>query len=151
MIGNIEKVPLREIWKHEAYDFSKWLQENIDVLSEVVDVQLSNPEREQSTGNFNVDLAAEDEAGNLVIIENQLEKSSHDHLGKIITYLSAVGATKAIWIVAEQRPEHVGAISWLNESTSAEFYLLNIEGIKIGESLPATLLTLIVGPSEETK
>lgn len=86
MIGKIEKVPLREIWKHEAYDFSKWLQENIDVLSEVVDIQLFNPEREQSTGNFNVDLAAEDEAGNLVIIENQLKKSDHDDLGKIITY-----------------------------------------------------------------
>ncbi len=150
-IEKIEKVPLREIWKHEAQEFTKWLQDNIEVLDEVLDIHLSNVEREQSTGTFNVDLKAEDEDGNLVIIENQLEKSNHDHLGKIISYLTAVGANKAIWIVSEPRPEHIGAISWLNESTPAEFYLLKIEGIKIGNSSPAPLLTLIVGPSEEAK
>lgn len=150
-IEKIEKVPLREIWKHEAQEFTKWLQDNIEVLDDVLDIHLSNVEREQSTGTFNVDLKAEDEDGNLVIIENQLDKSNHDHLGKIITYLTAVGATKAIWIVSEPRPEHIGAISWLNESTAAEFYLLKIEAIKIGNSSPAPLLTLIVGPSEEAK
>ena len=112
---------------------------------------MSNPEREQSAGSFNVDLVAEDEAGNPVIIENQLEKSDHNHLGKLITYLTAIGAKTAIWIVADPRPEHVGAISWLNESLSANFYLLKVEGIRIGDSEPAPLLTLIVGPSEESR
>ncbi len=151
MIGKITKVPLREIWKHEAQDFTTWLQRNIDVLNSVLDFQLSNPEREQTTGNFNVDLVAEDENGNPVVIENQLEKSNHDHLGKVITYLASVGAGKAIWIVSDPRQEHVKAMSWLNESTAAEFYLLKVEGIKIGESQPAPLFTLIVGPSEEVK
>lgn len=151
MIGKIEKVPLRDVWKHEAKDFTTWLQNNIDVLNSVLDFQISNPEREQSTGNFSVDLVAEDENGNPVIIENQLEKSNHDHLGKVITYLASIGAGKAIWIVSEPRQEHVKAISWLNESTAAEFYLFKIEGIKIGDSLPAPLLTLIVGPSEEVR
>lgn len=151
MIGKIEKVPLRDIWKHEANDFTKWLQNNIDVLSEVINLPLSNVEREQSTGNFYVDLTAEDNSGNTVIIENQLEKSNHDHLGKIITYLSSMDARTAIWIVSEPRPEHVSAINWLNESTAANFYLLKIEGVKIGDSDPAPLLTLIVGPSEETE
>ena len=150
-IGKIEKVPLREIWKHEAMDFTKWLQANTDVLNDVVDLQLTNVEREKSTGNFNVDLIAEDESGNVIIIENQLEKSNHDHLGKIITYLSSMGAAKAIWIVAEPRQEHINAISWLNESTAADFYLIKIEGIKIGTSEPAPLLTLIIGPSEEAR
>ncbi len=86
-----------------------------------------------------------------MIIENQLEKSNHDHLGKVITYLASIGAGKAIWIVSEPRQEHVKAISWLNESTAAEFYLFKIEGIKIGNSDPAPLLTLIVGPSEEVR
>jgi hypothetical protein len=149
MIGKIQRVPLREVWKHEALDFTKWLQENIDVLNEVLDLSLSSPEREHSAGDFNVDLVAEDEAGNPVIIENQLERSNHDHLGKLITYLSALGAKTAIWIVADPRPEHIGAISWLNESSAAAFYLLKIEGIRIGDSQPAPLLTLIVGPSEE--
>ena len=151
MIGKIESVPLRDIWKHEAYDFTSWLQENIDVLNDVLGLSLSNPEREQSAGSFNVDLVAEDENGNPVIIENQLEKSDHNHLGKLITYLIAIGAKTAIWIVADPRPEHIGAISWLNESSSANFYLFKVEGIKIGDSDPAPLLTLIVGPSEESR
>lgn len=151
MIGKIEKVPLRDIWKHEAHDFTKWLQDNIDVLSDVINLPLNNVEREQTTGNFYVDLTAEDNSGKTVIIENQLEKSNHDHLGKIITYLSSMDAATAIWIVSEPRPEHVTAINWLNESTAANFYLLKIEEVKIGDSDPAPLLTLIVGPSEETE
>ena len=110
MIGKIESVPLREIWKREAYDFTSWLQDNIDVLNDALGLSLSNPEREQSAGSFNVDLVAEDENGNPVIIENQLEKSDHNHLGKLITYLIAIGAKTVIWIVADPRPEHVGAI-----------------------------------------
>lgn len=149
MIGRIQRVPLREVWKHEALDLTKWLQDNIDVLNEALGFALSNAEREKSAGDFSVDLVAEDEDGSLVVIENQLEKSDHAHLGKVITYLTAIGAKKAIWIVAEPRPEHVAAVTWLNESSSAEFYVLKIEGIRIGDSPPAPLLTLIVGPSEE--
>jgi hypothetical protein len=149
MIGKLQRVPLREVWKHEAHDFTVWLQENLDVLNEALDLTLTGAEREQSAGSFNVDLVAEDEAGGTVVIENQLEKSDHDHLGKLVTYLTALGAKAAVWIVAEPRPEHVGAISWLNESSSASFYLVKVEAIRIGESPPAPLLTLIVGPSEE--
>jgi hypothetical protein len=149
MIGKISRVSLREVWRHEAYDLTQWLQENIDVLNDVIDLNLSNPEREQSAGTFNIDIVAEDETGNPVIIENQLEKSDHDHLGKLITYLVAIGAKTAIWIVPNPRPEHIAAITWLNESSAANFYLLKIEAIKIGDSQPAPLLTVIVGPSEE--
>ena len=151
MIGKIERMQLRDIWKHEAYDFTTWLQDNIDVLNDALGLSLSNPEREQSAGSFSVDLVAEDESGNPVIIENQLEKSNHDHLGKLITYLTAIGAKTAIWIVSDPRPEHVGAISWLNESSSANFHLVKVEGIRIGNSEPAPLLTLIVGPSDESR
>ncbi|MEC4680578.1 MAG: DUF4268 domain-containing protein [Nitrospirota bacterium] len=151
MIGKIHRVPLRDVWKHESLDFTKWLQDNIDVLNDVLDLSLSSAEREQPAGDFIVDLVAEDEEGNTVVIENQLEKSNHDHLGKLITYLASVGAKTAIWIVAEPRPEHVSAIAWLNESSPAAFYLLKIEGIKIGDSTPAPLLTQIVGPSEESR
>ena len=98
-----------------------------------------------------MDLVAEDDQGNPVVIENQLDKSNHDHLGKLITYLTAIGAKSAIWIVADPRPEHVNAISWLNESSAASFYLLKVEAIKIGDSQPAPLLTLIVGPSDEAR
>lgn len=149
MIGKIQRVPLREVWKHEALDLTKWLQDNIEVLNEPLDLSLSNAEREQSAGDFNVDLVAEDEDGSLVVIENQLEKSDHAHLGKLITYLTAINEKKAVWIVPEPRPEHVAAITWLSEGSAAAFYLLKIEGIRIGNSDPAPSLTLIVGPSEE--
>ncbi len=151
MIGTLERVPLRQVWKNEATDFTRWLQENIDILNEVLDFTLSNPEREQAAGSFSVDLVAEDESGNTIIIENQLEKSDHDHLGKVITYLTSFDAKAAIWIVAKARPEHVNAVSWLNESSSANFYLLQLEAVRIEGSPPAALLTLIVGPSQESK
>jgi hypothetical protein len=151
MIGKLERVPLREVWKHEALEFTPWLEANLDVLNEVIDITLSGAEREQSAGTFSVDLVAEDDAGNPAIIENQLGKSDHDHLGKIITYLTALDAKTAIWIVSDPRPEHVQAIAWLNESSAAAFYLLKVEAVKIGDSPPAPLLTLIVGPSEESR
>jgi hypothetical protein len=150
LIGRLARVPLREVWKHEAYDFTQWLQQNIDVLNEVTDLTLVNVEREQAAGAFSIDLVAEDEAGSKVIIENQLEKSNHDHLGKLITYLSALNAQAAVWIVADPRPEHVAAITWLNDSSSGRFYLVKVEAVRIGASLPAPLLTLIVQPSAET-
>jgi Domain of unknown function (DUF4268) len=148
-IGKIERVPLREVWPHEAYDLTRWLEENVDVLNNVLDLSLVSAERERTAGALSVDLVAEDEAGRTVVIENQLERSDHDHLGKLVTYAAMTDAHVAIWIVSEPRPEHVRAISWLNDSAPAEFYLLKIEGIRIGESLPAPLLTLIVQPSEE--
>jgi len=151
MVGKIERVPLHEVWKHEAHDFTRWLEGNIDVLNEVLDVTLSSPEREKSAGDFKVDLTAEDSAGNPVVIENQLGKSDHDHLGKLITYVAAYDAKAAVWIVANPRPEHVSAVAWLNESLSASFYLVKVEAIRIGDSDPAPLLTLIVGPSEESR
>jgi len=149
VIGKLERVPLREVWRHEAQDFTRWLQENLDVLGEALDLSLSSAEREQSAGGFSVDLLAEDDGGDPVVIECQLEKSNHEHLGKVITYLSAIGAKTAVWIVADPRPEHVGPISWLNESSAAAFYLVKVEGVKIGNSPPAPLFTLIVGPGEE--
>jgi hypothetical protein len=151
MIGKLQRVPLREVWKHEALDFTTWLQDNIDVLNEILDLNLSSAEREQSAGTLNVDLVAEDESGNPVIIENQLGKSDHDHLGKVVTYLATIGAKTAIWIVADPRPEHVTAISWLNESQAADFDLLKVEAVRIGDSPPAPLLTLITGPSLESR
>ena len=62
MIGRLEKVPLREIWRNEA-EFTSWLEENIDVLGECLSLSLSPVEREKRIGSFSVDLLAEDENG----------------------------------------------------------------------------------------
>ena len=150
-IDKIRRVQLREVWPHEALDFTTWLERNPDALSDVLDLELANVEREQRAGSFSVDLVAESNTGEKVVIENQLERSDHDHLGKLITYLAALEAQVAIWIVSDPRPEHVGAITWLNESPGASFYLLKLEAIRIGDSPAAPLLTLITGPSPETR
>lgn len=150
-IGKLERVDLREVWKHEAHNFTQWLEKNIDVLNDALDLTLVNVDREQPAGSFNIDLVAEDEGGGTVTIENQLERSNHDHLGKLITYLTAMSAKAAIWIVSDPRPEHVAAITWLNEASSAAFYMVKVEAVRIGDSPPAPLFTLIVGPSEESQ
>lgn len=149
MVGKIRRLDLRDVWRHEAYDFTAWLEQNIDVLNDALDLSLGNVYREQNAGDFSVDLVAEDDGGNLVVIENQLERSDHDHLGKVITYLTALEAKTAIWIVGKPRPEHTRAIAWLNESNAAAFYLVKVEAISIDDSPPAALLTLITGPSIE--
>ncbi len=147
-------MPLRDVWRHEALGLTAWLEENIDVVGEITGLGLGNVNRERAVGDFNVDLTAEDtDSGRVVVIENQLERSDHDHLGKVITYLAGIGGQVAIWIVKQARSEHVKAITWLNESMQgiAEFYLLQIEAVRIAESPPAPLLTKIVGPDETTR
>jgi len=152
MIHKISRVPVKKVWQYEDKNLTPWLCENIDVISDAIGVNLLNAEREQSTGNFNVDIKAEDENGDNVVIENQFGSSDHDHLGKLITYLTSFKAKTAIWIVEVPKQEHINAINWLNEiDNNVDFYLLKLEAIKIGESNPAPLLTKIAGPSEESR
>lgn len=152
-IGKLEPIPLRELWKHEERGFSAWLESNLEVLSEAVGISLSDPQRELLAGSFQVDLVAEDESGDRVIVENQLEATDHDHLGKLLTYLTNLDAKAAIWITSEQRPEHIRAIQWLNETTPDDvaFFLVRLAAYRISDSEPAPLFTVIVGPSPESK
>ena len=56
MIGKIQRVTLREVWKHEALEFTTWLEENVDVLNDALDISLVSVDREQSAGSFSIDL-----------------------------------------------------------------------------------------------
>ena len=150
-IGRIERVALQSVWPHEAHDFTRWVTDNIDVLAEALGLQVGSAEREQAAGPFNADIVATDASGDRIIIENQYGKSDHDHLGKLLTYMTAFEGSTAVWVVEEPRPEHVRAISWLNEASSGAFYLVKVEAIRIGESPAAPLFTLIVGPSDESR
>jgi len=151
MVGKLEPVDLREIWKHEALNFTRWLFENIDILNEQLELQLTPIEYEKSVGPFSVDILAKDEENRLVIIENQLEKTDHEHLGKLLTYLSNLNAKIAIWISSNPRPEHINAINYLNEIVppDTQFYLIKIQVFRIGNSEPAPLFTIVAGPSKE--
>lgn len=150
-IGRLRSVPLREVWRHEAHDFTVWLEDNVEVLSELIGIELSDVRRELAAGAFSVDLVASDSSARTVVIENQLERSDHDHLGKLITYVAVHDASIAVWIVRDPRPEHVEAVTWLNKSRDVDFYMLKLEAFRIGESKAAPLLTLITGPTPELK
>jgi hypothetical protein len=152
MIGRMERVPLREVWKKEVKDFNSWLFENIEILAEELDIDLTAVEKEKKIGSFSADIIAEGSTGETVLIENQLEKTDHDHLGKILTYVSNLEAKKAIWISKEPRSEHERATEWLNElSSDIDFYLVKVEAYKIGDSDPAPKFTIIAGPTESGK
>ena len=105
-IGKIRKVDLRELWNKENTGFTVWLEENIDYLTEVVGFKITIESREKRVGPFSVDLYGEDNNGNKIIIENQLEKTDHKHLGQILTYLTNLEAKTAIWISSDPVVEH---------------------------------------------
>jgi hypothetical protein len=152
-IGKLENVPLRELWKHEQRGFSAWLENNLEALAEAIGISLTQVEREKDAGSFSVDLVADDQNGNLVVIESQLEATDHDHLGKLLTYLTNIEAKTAIWIAKNPRPEHIRAVAWLNEATPADiaFYLVRVAAYRIAGSDPAPLFTVIVAPTQEAK
>ncbi len=156
-IGRIERVDLRTLWKHEAHNFTPWLEKNIDLLNQSLpfDIDPDTIEREASAGGFSVDMvgntATDDSNPAKVVIENQLEQTNHDHLGKLLTYMAAYQADKAIWIAGEARPEHAKTVQWLNDNANVDAYLFQVEAIKIDDSRPAPLFTQIVGPSALSK
>jgi hypothetical protein len=151
-VDRLDRIPVRDVWKDEDVDFTPWLRENIEILGEKLDMELSVADRETAIGDFEADILAEDSEGNLVVIENQFGKSDHDHLGKLLTYLTNLDAVTAIWICEEIRQEHVEAIEWLNASRrDVSFYLIKVETLRIGNSNPAPLFTVVCRPSEESR
>lgn len=155
-IGKLKEVELRDLWKHEQYDFSEWLarEDNISILNDILGLTLVDISREVYVGAFQCDLVATDEAtGVKVIIENQLENSNHDHLGKIITYASGLEAQVVVWIVKHAREEHRSAIEWLNNITNSNvnFFLIELHAYKIDNSLPAPYFEVIEKPNNFIK
>lgn len=150
MIRKLTKTDLRDVWPTEP-SFTSWLFENMEILNEQIGLKLNALEKEKSVGPFFVDIMAEDQDGRPVIVENQLERTNHDHLGKVFTYLSNLEGKTAIWISSEPRPEHITAINYLNEIVPEDtsFYLIKLQVFKIGDSDPAPLFNVIAGPSPE--
>jgi hypothetical protein len=145
--------PLRSAFAHEAYNFSAWLQANIDDLANRIGIELLDAQREVRVGDFCVDIQCTDGSGHPVIIENQLEKTNHDHLGKLLVYMVNLDAKTAIWIASDAREEHRRVVSWLNEMTPADlsFYLVTVEAARIGDSPYAPLFTVVARPDNQIK
>lgn len=154
-LARLERVPLREAWRHEAGDFTPWLAEedNLAMLAETLGLdELELVATEHPVGDFKVDILCSDDDGE-IIIENQLEQTDHRHLGQTLTYAAGVGAKKVVWVAESFRAEHVAALEFLNQNTTAElnFFAVEIELWRIGGSPLAPSFNVVVKPNDWSK
>lgn len=155
-LGKIEKVDLHDIWEKEDKDFTPWLGEekNISQLGEVIGIDLEVEAQEKNVGPFRADILARDTSTNhYVLIENQLEVTDHKHLGQIMTYAAGLDAFSIIWIAKQFTEEHRAAIDWLNRITDEHinFFGIEIEVLKIGDSIAAPQFKVIAKPNDWTR
>ena len=152
-LGKLEEIKnLREVWTHEAREFTTWLaqEENMALLGEALDIDIAVEEQEASVGDFRADIVAtEAGSGRRIVIENQLEDTNHDHLGKIITYASGRDAEIIVWVVRRAREEHRSAIEWLNNHTDENigFFLCEVKLYRIGDSAIAPKFEVVEKPN----
>jgi hypothetical protein len=154
-LSKLERVPLREAWKHEAGDFTPWLAEteNLDALAQALGLsELQAVATEHYVGDFKLDILCTDGVQQ-VIIENQLAETDHKHLGQVLAYAAGVGARKAIWVAESFRPEHVAALRFLNENTTDDlnFFGVQVELWRIGNSPLAPKFEVVVKPDDWAK
>jgi hypothetical protein len=155
-LGRLEKLDLRSYWRKEATDFTPWLaqEENIQLLSETIGIELEVQNQEESVGPFSADILCKDTINDhFVLIENQLEKTDHTHLGQLMTYAAGLDAVTIIWIAQKFTEEHRAALDWLNRITddTFTFFGIEIELYKIGESVPAPMFNIVSKPNDWTK
>ncbi len=149
-IAKLEPVDLRHVWEHEANDFTPWLADNLDRLGEALGMDLELVQTEAPVGAFSLDIQARDANGDRkVVIENQLEPTNHDHLGKVLTYAAGNDADVIVWVVKDFRDEHRQALDWLNQRTNeqTEFWGVVVRAVRIGDSAPASVFEIVSRPN----
>lgn len=158
-LGRLERVDLRTAWPSEAQDFTPWLakDENISVLAETLGMELEVEAQEKDVGPFRADILCRDtdsrEQESWVLIENQLAQTNHTHLGQLLTYAAGLHAVTIVWIAQPFRDEHRATLDWLNEITDErfQFFGLEVELWKIGNSLAAPKFNVVSKPNEWTQ
>jgi hypothetical protein len=155
-LGRLEKVDLREVWTDEARDFTPWLaqDDHIAILGEAIGLELEIEAQEKGVGPFYADVLCKDVATDRwVLIENQLERTNHIHLGQLLTYAAGLEAVTIVWIAARFTDEHRAALDWLNEITEERFnfFGLEVELWKIGQSAIAPKFNVISKPNDWTR
>ncbi len=153
-IGTLEQVSVRNVWPNEAGDFTPWLAENVELMSDALGMELELEGQEVSVGGYSADLVFRDlSSGALVVVENMYGSTDHDHLGKLITYAAGLKASYAVLLTETFRGEHRSALNWLN-SISTEgcgFFGLGLEVWRIRDSIPAPRLRVEVQPDDWSK
>jgi len=152
-LGKLERVDLRDIWSDEARDFTPWLasEENLQILGETIGIELELEAQEKNVGPFSADILCRDtEDSSWVLVENQLERTDHKHLGQLLTYAAGLHTVTIIWVAARFTEEHRAALDWLNEITDDQFrfFGLEVELWRIGESFAAPKFNIISKPND---
>ena len=155
-LGKLEPVDLRKAWTSEAGDFTPWLakEENLALLGDTIGLELELEAQEKNVGPFRADILCKDTASNAwVLVENQLERTDHTHLGQLLTYAAGLKAVTIVWIADHFTEEHRAALDWLNEITDDRFnfFGLEIELWQIGNSAVAPKFNVACKPNEWTK
>ena len=149
-LSKLVRVNPRDVWANEASDFTPWLRDNVDHLAEAVGIDIQLVESEVPVGKFSADLVGEEPGRNRpVVIENQLGKSDHDHLGKLLTYAADKGGGVIVWVSSELQPEHRNALEWLNNSTRSDmdFFGVELEVLQIaGNTAKAPNFKVVIAP-----
>ena len=149
--GRLQDLPLRDAWRHEALEFTPWLAENIDHLSEAIGMPLELTGTEVAVDRFAADILARNgDDQSVVLIENQLEEGDHRHLGQIMTYLAGLSAQTVVWIAPKFLEAHRAAIEWLNENTTDDFsfFAVTLRVVRIGDSPFAPIFEVIEQPNQ---
>lgn len=152
-LGRLQKVDLRDAWSSESSHFTPWLalEENLQLLGETIGIELELEAQEKDVGPFRADILCKDTAtGNWVLIENQLERTDHTHLGQLLTYAAGLNAVTIVWIAQRFTEEHRATLDWLNEHTdeSINMFGLEIELWRIGNSPIAPKFNIISQPND---
>lgn len=152
-LGRLQRVGLREAWTSEAAEFTPWLaqEENLNLLGETIGIELELESQEKEVGPFRADILCKDTANdNWVLIENQLERTDHSHLGQLITYAAGLNAVTIVWISERFTEEHRAALDWLNERTDEKINLfgLEVELWRIGDSPIAPKFNVVSQPND---
>ena len=150
-LGALEQVDVREVWRHEAQDFTPWLAENLDKLSAVLHVDLEREGVEVQVGPYRADIVARiPQDGTRVLIENQLEGANLQHLGQVLAYLAGLDAEIVVWIATGFDEAHLSAIRWLNEHTEDPFafFAVKLEVVRIGDSQSAAVFDVLERPNQ---
>lgn len=156
-LGRLEKVTdIRSIWASESGDFTPWLAqaENIAILGEAISIDLEVEAQEKDVGPFRADILCKDAQNDAwVLIENQLERTDHTHLGQLMTYAAGLKAVTIVWIAQRFTEEHRAALDWLNSITDGRFnfFGLEIELWRIGDSPVAPKFNVVCQPNGWTQ
>ena len=150
-VASLDEVPVRDVWPDEAHDFTPWLAENPEHLSKALHMDLELEGAEVAVGPFSADVVLRDaNTGQRVVVENYLETTDHDHLGKLITYAAGLEAHWAVLVAKTFRPEHRSALIWLNSISGEDsgFFGIEVHAVRIGDSPAAVQLGVVVEPDD---